>query len=74
MEEILSKYNLLDKDAQKEVVDFVDFLLSKTRTIRKKALSNYKNKILSVSTWTDEELKVFEENKKIFNQWKVERW
>ena len=61
MEEILSKYNLLDQTARKEVLDFVDFLLSKKR-IERKPLSAYKKKIQSVSTWSDEELKVFDKN------------
>lgn len=74
MEDILSKFNLLDKNAKREVVDFMDFLISKKRTIRRKLLSDYKKKILSVTTWTDEELKIFDENKRLLNQWRVERW
>ena len=73
MSDILSKYNLLDKAARKEVLDFIDLLLSKKKA-KKKSLSAYKEKILSVSTWTDEELKVFDENRKFFNQWKTEEW
>jgi hypothetical protein len=29
---------------------------------------------LKISVWTDEDLKVFEENKKGFESWKPEEW
>ena len=37
-------------------------------------LSQYKQKLASVSTWTDEDLKVFEESKKALNNFKPEQW
>ena len=37
-------------------------------------ISDYKKKILSVSTWTDSDLKNFDDNQKLFNQWRVEEW
>jgi hypothetical protein len=40
----------------------------------KKGLSNYKQKLASVSTWTDDDLKVFEEGKKAFENLKPEQW
>ena len=61
MNEILSKFNLLDQTAKKEVLDFVDFLLSKKR-IERKPLTAYKKKIQSVSTWADEELRIFNQS------------
>jgi len=74
MNDILLKYTLLDKNAKKEVIDFIDFLLSKNRRINKKQISEYKKKILSVSKWTDADMKIFSENQKLLNQWKVEKW
>lgn len=74
MNDILLKYSLLDKTAKREVLDFMDFLLSKKRTIKKKPSSDYKKKILTVSTWTETDLKIFDENQKQFDQWKVEKW
>ena len=32
----------------------------------------YKKRILKVSTWTEEEVKIFSENEKLFNEWKIE--
>lgn len=65
MDEILVKYNSLDENAKKEVLDFMDFLLSKTGVTNKKSNLAYKDKILSVSVWSDDDLKIFEENKKL---------
>jgi hypothetical protein len=36
--------------------------------------SDYKQRLASVSTWTDDDLKVFEESKKAFEDLKPEQW
>jgi hypothetical protein len=72
MADIVLKYNLLNKNAQQEVNDFLDFLLSKQET--KKTNDDYSTKILSVSTWTDSDLVVFKNNQTSFNNWQVEEW
>ena len=74
MSELLVKYNKLNKTARQEVNDFMDFLLSKQKSIEPTFLSTYKNKILNVSVWTDSDLKIFDQNQKMFNQWKVQEW
>jgi len=38
------------------------------------ASSNYKQKLANVSTWTDNDLKFFEEGKKAFENLKPEQW
>ena len=67
MSEIVVKYNKLDKTARKELNDFMDFLLNKQKNTNPMALSAYKSKILNVSVWSDSDLKVFDENQKLFN-------
>ena len=74
MDEILAKYHSLDENAKKEVLNFMDFLLSKKGGTNKKSYLEYKDKILSVSVWSDDDLKIFEENEKLLNQWKIEKW
>jgi hypothetical protein len=39
-----------------------------------KNISAYQQNLLKISVWTDEDLKVFEENKKGFESWKPEEW
>lgn len=74
MDSSILKYNLLSSFEKKEVSDFIDFLFSKKDKSKLPAPSGYKNKILSVSTWSEEDVKVFEENKKLFNQWHPAAW
>ena len=74
MSDIVVKYNRLNKTARQEVNDFMDFLLSKQKTSKPNFLSPYKSKILHVSNWTDSDLKIFDENQKLFNQWRVQKW
>ncbi len=74
MSEIVYKYNRLDKIARQELNDFMDFLLSKQKKDKHIALTTYKNKILNVSVWSDIDLKIFEENQKLFSNWKIQEW
>ncbi len=74
MTDIVLKYNSLNKAARQEVNDFMDFLLSRQKSNKADFLSTYKNKILGVSLWTDSECKIFEENQKLFNQWRAPEW
>jgi hypothetical protein len=74
MSDIVFKYNRLNKIARQEVSDFMDFLLSKQNKPEANYLTNYKNKILSVSTWSETDLRIFEENQKVMNQWKALEW
>jgi hypothetical protein len=59
MNSSILKYNLLNSFEQEEVKDFIDFLFSKKHNTAIPELSAYKQKIRSVSTWSDEDLKVF---------------
>jgi hypothetical protein len=74
MSDIVVKYNSLNKIARQEVNDFMDFLLSKQKTNKLNFLTPYKNKILNVSIWSDADLKIFDENQQLFNQWRVQEW
>uniref|UniRef100_F4C516 DUF2281 domain-containing protein n=1 Tax=Sphingobacterium sp. (strain 21) TaxID=743722 RepID=F4C516_SPHS2 len=68
MTNIQIKYNLLDAASQKEVSDFVDFLLNKKKK-KVENLSSYKKKILKVSAWAEEDIKRIEEAQKHINNW-----
>ncbi len=71
MNELNSKFFQLDTFYQKQVIDFVEFLLSKMPIEKTNNLKSYKKKILNVSVWTEEDLEVFQENKKLFNKSKI---
>lgn len=74
MSDVSIKYSLLNKAARREVDDFMDFLLSKQKKNKINPITGYKKKILTVSTWSDADLQVFDENQKIFNQWRIQEW
>jgi hypothetical protein len=75
MADIVLKYSLLSNNARKEVNDFLDFLLQKQKGKKNNSLSSYKKKILGVTTWSDSDIEVFQENQKLFNStWRPEKW
>ena len=74
MNEILEKYNALSPERQREVDDFLDFMLSKSKDKKLIDMKSWKEKIKGVSVWSEEDVKVFEENRKLFNQWTTEKW
>ena len=74
MEELLTKYNSLDLVLQRQVDMFVDYLLSTKRAVKQTNISNYKEKILNVSQWTDEDMQVFDDNNKLFDKWNIQEW
>ncbi len=71
MNELLLKYDSLDTFLQKQVLEFIDYLLSMKNTVKTVNMSAYKKKILNVSTWSEDEIKIFDENAKTFNQWNI---
>jgi hypothetical protein len=71
---ILKKYNLLGESSKKEVLDFIDFLLNKDTKPPQKGLSDYKKKILTVSTWSDSDIDLIVQNQQKLNQWKAPEW
>jgi hydrogenase maturation factor HypF (carbamoyltransferase family) len=68
-ESVMQKFEILPESAKKEVADFIDRLLQK-RPPRKRKLD--KKKLLEISQWTEEDIKVIEEAGKEINKWRLE--
>lgn len=64
MDELLMKFGLLDAVKRQEILDFLDFLLNKQKKGRARNFKSYKEQILQVSTWSEEDIAVIETNKK----------
>lgn len=64
MDELLMKFGLLDAVKRQEILDFLDFLLNKQKKERALNFKSYKEQILQVSTWSEEDIAVIETNKK----------
>ena len=74
MSELLTKYRTLSPQTQQQVDDFVDFLLAKGQVRKPFDMKAWKEKIKSVSVWSEEDIQVFEENRTLLNDWKSPEW
>lgn len=71
MNEVLVKYEALDTFMQKRALEFLDYLLWTKDTVETVNMSEYKKRILNISTWSEDNIKIFDENAKRFNQWYI---
>ena len=74
MDELIIKFGLLDPVKRQEVLDFLDFLLSKQQEEKAESFDSYKSKILKVSTWSEKEIESMLANSKKMNTWQVPQW
>ena len=56
MTELTKKYNLLDKNSKRSVLDYMEYLLNKKVQSPKSRMTDYKKKILNVSVWSDADI------------------
>lgn len=75
-ESILNKFELLDNERQKQLLNFLDFLLSQQKSKHVEAFNYdaYRNKILSIGEWSDADVSVIEGVTKEINNWQVQEW
>jgi len=70
-----AKYELLNEQQQAEVQNFINSLLENQEAMKANFnASKYKKKLLKVSTWTENEVSVFEKNNKLFKKWTPSTW
>ncbi len=74
MNELLLKYNSLDFILQRQVMEFVDYLLITKNITKPTSMSEYKKKILNVSAWSEQDANQILENQKLFNKWNIEEF
>lgn len=72
MGDLLSKFEMLDNASKQQLLDYLDFLLSKTR--KKFSYEAYRKRILTVGTWTDEDIKPIEEANQLIDNWNIKGW
>ena len=75
-ESILNKFELLDNERQKQLLNFLDFLLSQQKSKQVEAFNYdaYRNQILAIGEWSDEDVSVIEGVTKEINNWQVQEW
>ncbi|MGB0932030.1 MAG: hypothetical protein ACPGVB_14695 [Chitinophagales bacterium] len=77
MSDLTLKFNQLGFFGQQEVMKFINFMLQQENSVDLKNVhkpNNYKQRILQVSVWSEEDLQVFDETKKQFNSWQIQEW
>jgi hypothetical protein len=74
MGELLSKFELLDSESKQQLLDYLDFLVSKKKKKAKFDVEAYRESLLKVSVWSDEDIAPIEEARQLINQWKVKEW
>lgn len=73
MSDILTKYNSLDRPAQKQVRSLLNSLARKKQTNIGKRKESYKKRILSISQWTKKDTdKIISTQKNL--RFDVEQW
>jgi len=77
MAELLLKYELWDPAGKKQLLEYLNFLLS-AKTEKKKMpkfdLKAYRESLLKVSVWSDEDIALIEEARQNLNNWQVKEW
>lgn len=74
MKDLLDKYAQLSNDHQKEVIDFINFLLNKQEKPNSFDMQSYRKEIQSVSVWPDHDLTPILEAKDQIDRWKPSEW
>ena len=74
MQDLILKINLLDGLSKQKVIAYVDELLGKQKeNVPSFDVEAYKQKLLTLSVWEEEEIQPIEEASKQIN-WKPEIW
>jgi len=68
---ISMKIKKLPSKTRQEVYDFIEFLM--TRQSSAKTQKSVREKLLSVSVWTNKDLAIFDEIGKDINKWNIEK-
>lgn len=74
MKDLLEKYGQLSDNHQKEVIDFINFLLDKQEKPHPFDMQSYQQEIQSVSVWSDKDLAPILEAKDRMDNWKPSEW
>lgn len=75
MNDLLQTYNQLSETQRRQLLAYADTLLLSQKAKQSDGnLLEWKKKIQSVSTWSETDIAVINENTKKLNQWKIPEW
>lgn len=77
MAELLLKFERLDPLGKQQLLEFLNLLLT-TRATKKGGpkfdVKTYRENLLKVSVWSNEDVATIEEARQHFNNWQVKEW
>ena len=75
MDDLLETFKQLSETERRQLLDYADTLLLHQKARKSEGdLAAWKERIKKVSTWTEEDILVVEENSKKLNGWKIPEW
>lgn len=74
MDEFVVKLGMLEPFKRQELLDFLEFLLNKQTKEREGQFKTYKERILQVSVWNEDDIAELETSSKKLNQWPAPEW
>jgi hypothetical protein len=75
MDDLLQTYSQLSEIQRRQLLAYADSLLLHQKAKKSEGdLSLWKEKIKSVSTWSEEDILAIEANSKKLNNWKIPEW
>ncbi|KQS33113.1 hypothetical protein [Dyadobacter sp. Leaf189] len=75
MNDLLQTFDQLNEPHRRLLLAYADILLIQQKVRKHDSdLSEWKKKIKSVSTWSDDDIAVITENSKSVNNWKIPEW
>ena len=72
MDNTILKYNSLDPVSKKQVRDYIDMMIARMKNFKKNQ-SPYKKRILTISTWSEDDIKPIKDAH-AFNHFRAEEW
>jgi len=74
MNDFALKYDKLDIISKREVEDFLDYLLSKKKIHASQKVSSYKQQLLEVGIWSDDDISIMENFQKSMINLEIPKW
>ncbi|NIJ51390.1 hypothetical protein [Dyadobacter arcticus] len=75
MTDLLQTFNQLSETHQKQLLSYADTLLLQQKVKKSEGnMTVWKEKIKNVSTWSEADIFLLEENAKKLDHWKIPEW
>ncbi len=74
MGDLLEKFEMLDTKGRQQLLDYLDFLLIKEQKLKAFDYKAYRKSILTIGTWSKEDIASIETARQLLNKRKLAEW